>query len=236
MKERPILFSAQMVRALLDGSKTQTRRIVDPQFQPDALPIEMTATDERGFVTEGHTGMWWCEAAGNPDEAVRCRHGVPGDRLWVREAWKAHSTFDHLPPRDIPQSHVWYLADDGYKAESRTRASMHMPRWASRITLEIAGVRVERLQDISEADAEAEGCERLDIEREVHDWKICPKCGGTRLHNALGSSGGVVFDVDCSACDTYVKRYKHLWVSINGAGSWDLNPWVWVVEFKVVPK
>ena len=113
-----------------------------------------------------------------------------------------------------------------------------MPRWASRITLEITGVRVERLQDISEADAKAEGCERLyddepgHVYRDEPDWKICPQCGGTRLYTAFNPmTGGALPDTDCLQCDTYVKRYMHLWESINGQGSWDANPWVWVISF-----
>lgn len=158
-KERPILFSAPMVRALLAGAKTQTRRQI--QVQPPAGTIQVSTfhhPDPRprfyAWTDDGHgraelADGGWCSP---------CRYGQPGDRLWVREAWKAHTTFDHLPPREIPESHVWYMADHGYKAQSRYRQGMFMPRWASRITLEITGVRIERLQDISRGDAMAEGC------------------------------------------------------------------------------
>lgn len=232
MKERPILFSSPMVRALLDGSKTQTRRLVkDTGLYAIDESIHGQDVAKRELL----------------NLAKRCPYGSPGDRLWVRETHAivprtayAHSDGVQQTLRlDDPYEHDAAIYREGWtrsKSGFSWRPSIHMPRWASRITLEITSVRVERLQDISEADAEAEGCERLGFEREVPDWKICPKCGGTRLHDAIGSSGGVVFDVDCTACDTYVKRYKHLWESINGAGSWNLNPWVWVVEFKVVPK
>jgi len=155
MAERPILFSAPMVRALLDGTKTQTRRAV-------ALPRK-----RQGFVMLNTGAGWWPYQSDDGESELcndgmehpySCPYGQHGDRLWVREAWKAHTTFDHLPPRDIPESHVWYMADDGYKAESRHRPGMFMPRWASRILLEVAAVRVERLQDISRGDAMAEGC------------------------------------------------------------------------------
>lgn len=116
----------------------------------------------------------------------------------------------------------------------KTIVSIHMPRWASRLTLEITGVRVERLQDISDSEAVAEGVESPSAEREDHDRSICPTCGGTGLHLALGQNLGVT-EVDCRECDTHAKRYRHLWESINGAGSWDANPWVWVVEFKRAP-
>lgn len=86
MKERPIPFSAPMVRAILAGTKTQTRRVVKPQFPVNAVPAEMPATDPiGGWVIDGHSGMWWCDAAANPDRAIRCRYGQPGDRLWVKE-------------------------------------------------------------------------------------------------------------------------------------------------------
>jgi hypothetical protein len=211
VKERPILFSAPIVRALLDGSKTQTRRIVQPHRADDA------------FVLLDHGDGWWPyrsedgESANvdNMEYAFNCPYGKPGDRLWVRETWKAHTTFDHLPPRDIPETHVWYLADDGYKAESRTRVSMHMPRWASRILLEIVSVRVERLNDCSATDAVAEGIRRLGpgFER----WHPDPA------------------DVDhTGSTQDPVLAYRGLWESINGAGSWAANPWVWVVKFKQV--
>lgn len=190
MRERPILFSAPMVRAILAGTKTQTRRVVKPQPQ---------------MVTNHRTAAW----EGDPvvlmellsEAGRRGPYGQPGDRLWVREAWKAHTTFDHLPPRDIPESHVWYMADDGYKAESRYRQGMFMPRWASRITLEVTGVRVERLQDISEADALAEG-----IDMAEHFNSQDPRVS-----------------------------FWSLWESINGAGSVEANPWVWVIEYRRLP-
>jgi len=196
MITRPILFSSAMVRALLDGSKTQTRR---------ALKVRCQEIGER---EDGSLWPW----SDNPDTAAdhwhACPYGQPGDRLWVRESWKAHTTFDHLPPRDIPETHVWYLADDGYKAQSRTRASMHMPRWASRILLEIVSVRIERLQDISEKDARAEGVT-------IEERHMAGYCAGQFLPPSI-------------------RAYRDLWESISGDGSWGANPWVWVVEFKRV--
>lgn len=230
--ERPILFSAPMVRALLDGSKTQTRRLYKVRKHPD-IGCEMAAselTQERQHVIDRI-----------------CPYGQPGDRLWVRETFALSVVDpDGLSPQDDPENwDVIYRADpeqpsggwtdaNGKRIEAPWKPSIHMPRWASRIDLEITSVRVERLNDISEADADAEGCERLDSERVTFDPELCDRCGGTRLHRALGPNGGVIEDVDCVECDTYAKRYKHLWESINGAGSWALNPWVWVVEFKRV--
>lgn len=141
MKERPILFSAPMVRALLDGSKTQTRRICK-------------TGDRLESVFYGNK-----------------RFGAPGDRLWVRESWGAHFMWDTVRPISIPndgKSCVFYQADGaivgGCSATQRKRwrPSIHMPRWMSRITLEVVSVRVERLQDITETDAMAEGVEWKD--------------------------------------------------------------------------
>lgn len=109
-----------------------------------------------------------------------------------------------------------------------------MPRWASRILLEITAVRVERLHDISEADARAEGVEPPDTERDNHDYSICPQCGGTGLYDSFGPNYGVRPDTDCALCDSHAKRYRYLWESINGPGSWAANPWVWCLTFKRV--
>lgn len=198
MKERPIPFSAPMVRAILAGTKTQTRRVVKPQPEAEhgGEPYWFVG-GYRAWIYRRTTDL--LRKGGN---VLPCPYGQPGDRLWVREAWKAHTTFDHLPPRDIPQSHVWYMADDSYKAESRFRQGMFMPRWASRITLEFTAVRVERLQEISVGDAIAEGIPR----------------GGPENPDGIE-----------------IREYRQLWERINGHGSWDANPWVWVVEFRRLP-
>ncbi len=214
MTERPILFNATMVRAVLAGTKTQTRRVVKPQFAKEAAPVEMPATDPiRGWVVGGHSGIWWCDAAANPDEAMRCPYGKPGDRLWVREAWRVFAAFNKKPPRDITRNElVWYEAQDEVPfhptAFGRLRPSMFMPRWASRITLEVTGVRVERLRDISEADAMAEGVPSAD----------------------LASGRECIFPHQ----GTYRWGFQLLWESINGPSSWGSNPWVWCVSFRRV--
>jgi hypothetical protein len=221
MVERPILFSGPMVQALREGRKTQTRRLVKPQPCDEWVPVvgayHPTIIDRHGDEQPGR------EVYGASDEREGrvCPYGRPGDQLWVREGWKAHTTFDHLPPRDLPRSHIWYLADDGYKAESRTRASMHMPRWASRITLEITEVRVERLQSISEDDAIAEGCTHTDFgpnkwQQPRPGWK----CGDAPSGHE-----------QCMHSATYA--YASLWDDINGAGAWNTNPWVWAVSFRL---
>lgn len=211
MKERPILFSAQMVRAILEGRKTQTRRIVKPQ--PDLAVLKESARDlEFEFrimpvlSPSHHTPAEWGfvqkydKADCVPIFGYKCPYGQPGDRLWVRENWLVSVVWNKTKPRDIPKDvHVEYQATDDSGLVGRTRPSIHMPRWASRITLEITGIRVERLQDISGPDCWAEGI--------THD---CDKYGSV------------------------THTYQYLWESIKGSGSWDANPWVWAIEFKRV--
>jgi hypothetical protein len=196
-KTRPILFSAPMVRALLDGSKTQTRRAVKARAD--------WAMGKR-CILQPH------ELAGevNQGDYSNCPYGKPGDRLWVREAWRTSKVADELKPSQLVFggcNPIWHEAQNEVPFHpsdfGKLRPSIFMPRWASRITLEITGVRVERLHAINEVDAIAEGA----------PWAACgsPQDGS---HKA---------------------GYAQLWESINGPGSWGLNPWVWVIEFKRVP-
>lgn len=201
MKERPILFSAPMVRATLGGSKTQTRRIVKPQ--PDIvsnsgkLAVAYTPDDER---------------LGRLGKNIPCPYGLLGNRLWVRETWRTDASLNDKAPHCFAGWPVRYEADGTVLKhgafygliDGKTRVSIHMPRWASRIQLDIVGVRVERLQDISEADAKAEGCQVPSI--------IYPD------------------EPRNSYC--YAEQFRLLWESLNGPGSWDANPWVWVIEFR----
>ncbi len=221
-RERPILFSAPMVRAILAGTKTQTRRSVKPQPLGGAptllehlLPHQRWATDE---AEEEY--VWKCpygEPGARGRRPVRSvwrslRFSVGGSRLWVREAWAAPHAYDHLPPRLIPQDARIHYAATEERGGLRWRPSIHMPRWASRITLEITGVRVERLQEISEADAVAEGTP-------------CYVCG--RVMDGLGED-----DCHCFHTKARPSDYRALWEQINGPGSWDANPWVWVIKFR----
>lgn len=219
MTERPILFSASMVRAILDGSKTQTRRVVRKQFVDDAIVAEVPATTPEGWQVSGHSGLWWDDAGGCYDDAVRCPYGMPGDRLWVRETWGLHAYGDDsdwlkgsCTDLDLDDHLITYRADWGPMQEScHWRPSIHMPRRASRITLEITRVRVERLQEISEADARAEGA------------RECDPISGREVLLAGPSQRG-----------SYVLHYRDIWEQINGPESWAANPWVWVIEFKKV--
>ncbi|MGP6420526.1 hypothetical protein ACTZGP_17265 [Pseudomonas putida] len=221
-KERPILFSAAMVRAILYGRKTVTRRPV----KGCQIPVEdaSVAAGERhrwmaiaqrdpryGFGVFGATEA---ECAKELEEFAPCPHGRPGDRLWVRETWAADAQVDAIAPRDLSQGEpIFYPADGAVRktgcsmiTQGRVRPSIHMPRWACRILLEITDVRVERLQDISRADIRAEGMQ-------------CPP--------ELASD-----DVSPNYRDWYPAAWRQLWESTGG--DWAANPWVWVVEFKRV--
>lgn len=204
MKERPILFSGAMVRALLAGTKTQTRRIVKSQPPADKQRVAWYEPGVMGWAPPDVPSQHW--------HRVRCPYGQPGDRLWVREA------FGHFERNDnfSPGCEVFYRADGECLALQPWRPSIHMPRWASRITLEVTSVRVERLQDISEADALAEG--------------IVPHVrGGWHWHPHNPSD---LDDWHQFGFKTAAYAYESLWEQINGPGSWDSNPWVWAVEFK----
>lgn len=194
MKERPILFSGPMVRAILEGRKTQTRRVI--KAKP---PYEGLVPGRCHW--SGTTFGWWHEGGSCTCNPLTSPYGLSGDRLWVRETWqragqpeereylyRADPVFDGMEPQDLAWS--W-------------KPSIHMPRWASRLTLEVASVRVERLQDISEEHAVAEGVSPI-IHRERDDLSISSKA-----------------------------RFRQLWDSINGKKHpWESNPWVWVVEFQ----
>lgn len=202
MKERPILFSAPMVRAILAGTKTQTRRVVKPQPHDPAEGVYSAPSmiHGTGSYTQDHM-------LADGFDGGTCPYGKPGDQLWVRE------TFAKVEG----QTHPWIATDyratythgdrmgDHLGVKRRWTPSIYMPRAASRILLEIVSVRVERLQEISDQDALAEG--------------VSPDMG-LRWQSGDDTPRGI---------------YGELWESINGPGSWDANPWVWVVEFKRVP-
>jgi len=203
MKERPIIFSGLMVRAILEGRKSQTRRIVKPQ--PDAVIDGEPYWHIGGYRASRYRGVTDQLRMGTHNP-IRCPYGIPGDRLWVRESF-----FIPDAPYKAKNSHlVSYKADETNQLALQYtgwRPSIHMPRWASRIILEIVEIRVERVQDISEADALAEGVSILP------DAEIAARV----------------------AEDTPARmEFWALWTSIHGPDSWDANPWVWVLEFRRV--
>jgi hypothetical protein len=232
----PILFSAPMIVALLAGCKTQTRRVIKGAPEGDVW-----------FCDRVGGGFRWVAEGGAPSMPCRLPHAV-GDSLWVREAWRTADVLDDLAPRELLEgcalsdyTPIRYEADGATRdfdedcdpEFGRLRPGMFMPRWAPRITLTVIDVRVQRLQEISEADAKAEGVEPPNSEREGHDWSICPQCGGTRLYNGLGANLGVMPDCDCYECDTHRKRFHHLWNHLHGPGAWDANPWVAAYSFSI---
>lgn len=207
-----MIFNGEMVRAILDGRKTQTRRIMKVQPQPcnhanwpDYSPDSQWKSYPNG---------WCCAVCANGTtidhrhhaKGINCPYGAVGDRIWVRETWAeaGASAPDLKLYRANYPAHVPTHYENVPPAEDvRWTPSIHMPRWASRLTLEITGVRVERLRDLSEDDAKSEG--------------ITPP------------SGGVLPGWE------YRITFRDLWMSIYGADNWEANPWVWVIEFKVVP-
>jgi hypothetical protein len=214
-KERSILFSGPMVRALLDGSKTQTRRVLkvpheNPLGKWEVLPW---GGPNGGRTRDGKT-VPYQNVIGHTrtGEIIASPYGQPGDQLWVRESF-AHQYRDNTTPEKRSPEDVVYMADgltpDPY-AFGTWKPSIHMPRWASRITLEITRVRVERPQDISDADCVAEGC------------------------GALPSAIGCPMTSDPGETIPRVM-FRALWESINGPDSWAANPWVWAIEFRRLP-
>lgn len=201
MKERPLLFSAPMVRALIAGTKSQTRRVVKAPGWDPASPEYGGLTGIKQHADEriGLQAYFW-HARSALAHGVRCPYGQPGDRLWVRETWRRYG------------DGIAYRADYGDasfadEVHAPWKPSIHMPRCLSRITLEITGVRVERLKDISADDAYDEG---------AADWAAETQRNGNKWPNI-------------------VRAYQGLWESINGPGSWDANPWVWVLSFRRLP-
>lgn len=222
MTDRPILFSAPMVRALLDGRKTQTRRPFKPHgFEFYAHPI----SGDRYNQYQPYRDGTWDESrivGSGPMSAFGWGDGLysylpyhPGDRLWVKETWRAGASWDDKKPTLIqPRVPVDYVATprEGGPA-GKTRVSIFMPRWASRLTLLVTDVRVERLQDCSETDALAEGIVQHDVARFGH-----PAIFGLRDDRAI-------------LRPTAADAYSALWDSINGAGNWASNPWIVAVSF-----
>lgn len=242
IKTRPILFSTPMVKALLEGRKTQTRRIVRKPKAIIGTPSDGTWDDddvEIANTSEGYAAECRDERGDGYDLMLKCPYGKPGDRLWVKEthrlvAWdeeaemlvqyqsdnaKEWCYFDGESHDEYMDS--WERKNRKYCTEENEKlypdldrlpwvSSLFMPRWASRITLEITDVRVQRVKDISEEDAKAEGV-------------------------ATNNLGQFLPPYPSAAGFTTAKRaYAELWDSINGAGSWDSNPWVWALTFKRV--
>ncbi|MBH0683350.1 hypothetical protein I3B42_11035 [Salmonella enterica] len=211
MKERGMIFNSEMVRAILDGRKTQTRRPVKNVRPDNCLTIHPATATRNGT----HTHVMDAPKHG------LCPFGVVGDRLWVRETfgWQIRrdplgGTGEFRVYRATTPDAVRYQTASGEVAPMKWVPSIHMPRWASRITLEITDVRVERLHSISERDALREGLFQL------------PASGRYCLQPGMQYFG--------MASSSAKEVYSWLWASIYGEESWNANPWVWVIEFKLV--
>jgi hypothetical protein len=231
-RERPILFSAPMVRAILAGTKTQTRRIVKPRDvlnagdPGDPAMLTRLARDYGSPIKSDQYGVSFdCDGLrGVVSVPMRCPYGEPGDRLWVREAWQPiwADGVERSPGYDEPEKWaVRFPATDSvieYSHPDRglttaCKPGIYLPRSLARITLEVTRVRVERLHDITEGDARSEGVEAMDgMFDEVELCRIA-KLAGSSYEDARG-------------------WFAALWCQINGEDSWRANPWVWVVEFK----
>lgn len=218
MKEHPILFSGEMVRAILEGRKTQTRRVIKP---------EPVGCDECGIVW--HKGNRSIIAPDAERFALmmtrRCPYGRAGDELWVREThhidWYPDGALD---ARGNPGT-VHYRADTDVISQSwdgQWRPSIFMPRWASRITLEVTGVRVERVQNISIGDIRAEGIEKQ------FDWVSYDMIMAFReLWDSINAQRTIIHEWE----DDQGTIHRD---EVPGGYSWDSNPWVWVVEFRQI--
>ncbi len=209
MKELPILFDAPMVLALLDGSNTQIRRLVKPQPEFEHESQGVAFYRWRNNLLTDPVGI----QATLPSFCPYC---MPGDRLWVRETWGTQTMFDDLSPRELPQdAALFYYADGSFSDEifepsALTRPSMSMPRWASRISLDVVSVQVERLQTISYADADAMKVNRLDA---MHAIRRMYGSERSRTASPRGNRNVV-------------------WHAVKGIDSWEENPWIWVIEFR----
>jgi len=227
--EHPIIFSAAMIDALLAGRKTQTRRLIKPQPPAHQKEVQYPAVEVASsspLVRKDRYDAcrFWHYAGDGTSSSplIKSRYGAPGDQLWVRETWcLSDPEFEHqLPPTPRPSKDgrwVYYRATEpdieGRDNKSPWRTPIYMPRWASRITLEITSLRVERLQSITEEDAQAEG---LDHDEKwwygpMHPVKQMPK---------------VFYDAR--------KAYRSCWNSLHPGAheDWHADPFVWVISFR----
>ena len=251
MSDKPIIMTGESVRAILDGRKAQTRRVIKPQ------PIE--AFDGQWEFKDKY-GKWI--GAYNPrsgERNVKSPYQV-GDRLWVKETWAVGKGYDSLKPLDIQRNYItagypisysrryprkWYKADTSLVEKhgiGKWHSPLFMPKAFARLWLEVTAVKAERLQDISEEDAIAEGvpewANKDDIangyllDRPLDDY-WCPTCQGHGLHPALGANYGVI-EVECRDCDTSIKLFRNRWDALNAKRGypWENNDWVWAYTFK----
>ncbi|KGH27743.1 ASCH domain-containing protein [Comamonas testosteroni] len=216
MKETGLMFKAPLVRAILSGQKTQTRRVVKPQPPEDRLHRSVDAPDS--FVAEGEHTWWSGTYTQGIYHSAKCPFGKRGDRIYVRETWCQQADDDGCLIDNV----YWYRATDPDVMDSEDmekspwRPSIHMPKSAARIWLEVTGVRVERLQDISNEDAIAEGVNRISHGREGDYYSA--------IRNEQHPKNWTYPD----------DAFRELWESTGG--DWAANPWVWVIDFKRIDR
>ncbi|HHS9697052.1 TPA: hypothetical protein ACTW7C_001715 [Klebsiella pneumoniae] len=245
MKERGMIFNGEMVRAILDGRKTQTRRIIKPQ--PEAT---LSGSLSGKWLSRPLNGLLLPKIE---DIAIHCPFGVVGDRIWVRETWSdvnldgapavayraddevydlmenkslldEDGAFNYQDTRVSKYQFAAWHSDLISGIEGNWRPSIHMPRWASRIMLEITDVRVERLNSINEHDAIAEGLAEISKDWRTYKYGVPDRDG----YPGTDDCGWPWHEWECYP----ISAYSKLWESIYGADSWQANPWVWVIEFK----
>lgn len=227
MKQRPILFSTPMVQAVLDKTKSQTRRLKgldDINKNPDDYVF-----NGFGHTQKGVFGALFMHKSGLIN-LIPCPFGIVGDVLWVRETWNKVIIWgvDDEPHADIQPEFI-FKASEGDVIEDnegniiKWKPSIHMPKKACRIWLQITDIRVERLQSISEDDAKNEGVEGWIEER----LKSKPTHYKVYYHDD---------DDDSTYSSSAITSFETLWQKINGKNAWNANPWVWVIEFKQIQK
>lgn len=201
-KEIPILFSTDMVQAILSGRKTQTRRIVKPQPDENGASFMANAPLDWEQTYKEEWKPWKWDTHEGETIAKHCPYGMVGDVLWVRESFREIA-------EGMYQYKSTYPNKEGQAVKQGWKPSIHMPKDAARIWLRITGVRMERLQDITEADARQEGVKESDL--------------GFYQDYLMGNN---------TACNTAKESFESLWQAING--NWQHNPWVWVISFEVL--
>ncbi|WP_053086077.1 hypothetical protein [Enterobacter hormaechei] len=236
-----MIFNGEMVRAILDGRKTQTRRIMKVQpsdgFHPthNGYDLDLNAhwytpgvVDKNGYLQPAKKDVF---GVADENEGYTCPFGAVGDRIWVRETWAeagAGAPDLKLYRADYPEHVPTHYENVPPADEIRWTPSIHMPRWASCITLEITSVRVEKLDKISEEDAIAEGMQGV----------ICPCCKDDPDYSTTQYDPvtlAAVDEVPCQYCESNRSKFFALWDSIYGEANHCMGDWVWVIEFKVVP-
>ena len=224
MAIKPILFNTDMVRAIMYGRKTCTRRVIKPQWEE--CPACKYVHNE--YIYDKMAENVYCARCGYPMEPERRSPYQPEDILYVRETWSEWTDGYLYKAWNSP------FPQAGESPVMKWHPSIHMPKEAARIWLKVTDVRVERLQDMTDDDAEAEGMpDSLDY---PVDKAYCPLCKGEGIIGTIDVHSLGHMDVDCPYCDSYRKRFENLWNSINQKSldsyGWDANPWVWVIEFE----